>query len=150
LMLGGTFCLYGFIRKTVDVGPAQGFFVETLIIALPALAVELWLFKTGGAKFLGNTSDTALLIGCGALTSTALLFFAASLKRLRYSTAGLMQYISPTLVFLTAIFVFREPMDGWRLLSFAMVWLALAIYTIASLQGEGAKGPAKIEEPASL
>ena len=150
LMLGSTFCLYGFIRKTVDVGPAQGFFVETLIIALPALAVQAWLVHDGTARFGGTASDTLLLIGCGAMTATALLFFAASLKRLRYATAGLMQYISPTLVFLTAIFIFHEPMDGWKLLSFAMVWLALAIYTVSTLHAGNQARRAENSEPATL
>jgi chloramphenicol-sensitive protein RarD len=150
LMLGATFCLYGFIRKTVDVGPAPGFFIEVLIIAVPALFVEAWLFDAGEAKFLGTAPDTLLLMGCGAMTSAALLLFAASLKRIRYSTAGLMQYISPTLVFLTAVFVFGEPMDGWKLLSFALVWLALGIFTVSALTADRARRPAAEEEPATL
>jgi chloramphenicol-sensitive protein RarD len=72
-------------------------------------------------------------MGCGALTAGALLFFAAAIKRIRYSTAGLMQYISPSLVFLTAIFVFGEPMDFWRWLSFALLWGALAIYSYSAI-----------------
>ncbi len=64
-----------------------------------------------------------MLMGCGALTASALMLFAASIKRIRYSTAGLMQYISPSLVFLTAVFVFGEPMDKWKLLSFVIIWI---------------------------
>jgi chloramphenicol-sensitive protein RarD len=75
-----------------------------------------------------------MLMGCGLMTATSLLLFAAAIKRIRYSTAGLMQYISPTLVFLTAVFIFHEPMDGWKLLSFVIIWIALAIYTIAALR----------------
>jgi chloramphenicol-sensitive protein RarD len=67
------------------------------------------------------------------LTAAALMLFAMAIRRIRYSTAGLMQYISPSLVFLTAVFVFNEPLDGWRLLSFALVWIALAIYTASAI-----------------
>jgi chloramphenicol-sensitive protein RarD len=139
LMLGATFCLYGFIRKTVPVGPVEGFFVETIIIAGPALAYALWLAQAGEAAFLSGPRDTVLLVGCGVLTATSLLLFAAAIKRIRYSTAGLMQYISPSLVFLTAVFIFGEPMDAWRLASFVLIWTGLAIYTVAALREDRAR-----------
>ncbi len=136
LMLGGSFCLYGFLRKTIAVGPTQGFFIEVIIIAIPLLLLQFWLSKNGQAHFGTNFSDTALLIGCGVLTTTALVFFALSIKLLRYSTAGMLQYISPTLVFLTAIFMFNEPMDKWKLLSFVILWIGLVIYSYSSLMEE--------------
>jgi chloramphenicol-sensitive protein RarD len=139
LTLGGSFCLYGLLRKMVPVGPTQGFLVEALLIALPLLALEYHFFRTGEAKFGSDTFTTLMLIGCGFLTSGALIFFAASIKRIRYSTAGLLQYISPSLVFLTAVFVFGEPMDKWKLLSFVVIWMALFIYSWASLHEERAR-----------
>lgn len=150
LMLGATFCLYGFIRKTVDVGPVEGFFIEVLIIALPLLAAQYWLAVHGKAWFLSAPFETWMLIGCGALTAASLMLFAAAIKRIRYSTAGLMQYISPSLVFLTAVFVFKEPMDRWKLLSFVLIWLALAIYTISAIRADRARKIAANEEPATF
>jgi chloramphenicol-sensitive protein RarD len=84
------------------------------------------------AHFGGSADDTALLIGCGVLTTAALVFFALAIKLLRYSSAGMLQYISPTLVFLTAIFMFGEPIDGWKLLSFVVLWTGLAIYSYSA------------------
>jgi chloramphenicol-sensitive protein RarD len=139
LMLGGSFCIYGLLRKMIPVGATQGFFVEVLLIAPPLLIVEYWLMQKGLARFGTNTMDTLMLVGCGGLTAGALLFFAESLKRIRYSTAGILQYISPSLVFLTAIFMFGEPMDRWKLLSFACIWVALAIYSIAAIRNESSK-----------
>jgi chloramphenicol-sensitive protein RarD len=136
LMLASTFCLYGFLRKTIQVGPTQGFFIEVCIIAVPLLLVEFWLASKGETHFGGSMKDTLLLMGCGAMTTSALVFFAASIKLLRYSTAGLLQYISPTLVFLTAIFMFHEPMDKWKLLSFIILWIGLAIYSFSALLEE--------------
>jgi len=150
LMLGATFCLYGFIRKTVDVGPVEGFFLEVLIIALPLLATEYWLAVDGQAWFLSAPFETLMLIECGVLTSASLLFFAAAIKRIRYSTAGLMQYISPSLVFLTAVFIFKEPMDGWKLGSFLLIWIALSIYTISAIREDRARKIVANEEPATL
>lgn len=134
LMLGSTFCIYGLIRKTVDVGATQGFFIEVLLIFIPAVAIAVWLGETGQALFLTTPFYTLMLMGCGVLTAAALLFFALAVRRIRYSTAGLMQYISPSLVFLTAVFIFGEPMDFWRWLSFALLWVALGIYTWAALK----------------
>ncbi|MGB8313042.1 MAG: EamA family transporter RarD [Aestuariivirga sp.] len=136
LMLASTFCLYGFLRKTIAVGPTQGFFIEVCIIAIPLLLVQFWLVEHGEAHFGATTKDTLLLMGCGVMTSTALIFFAASVRLLRYSTAGLLQYISPTLVFLTAVFIFGEPMDRWKLLSFVILWIGLAIYSYSALRDE--------------
>ena len=136
LMLATTFCLYGFLRKTIAVGPTQGFFIEVCIIAIPLVLMQIWLVNRGEAHFGGATSDTLLLMGCGLMTTSALVFFALSIKLLRYSTAGLLQYISPTLVFLTAVFVFGEPMDRWKLLSFVVLWIGLAIYSWSALRDE--------------
>jgi chloramphenicol-sensitive protein RarD len=136
LMLAATFCLYGFLRKTIAVGPTQGFFIEVCIIAIPLLLMQFWLVGRGEAHFGGAASDTLLLMGCGLMTTTALVFFALSIKLLRYSTAGLLQYISPTLVFLTAVFVFGEPLDRWKLLSFIVLWIGLALYSWSALRDE--------------
>jgi chloramphenicol-sensitive protein RarD len=136
LSLAASFCLYGLLRKTIAIGPVEGFFVETLVLVLPLLCLEFWLKDNDGIHFGGNIFDTLMLLGCGALTAGALIFYAASLKRLRYSTAGLIQYMSPTLVFLTAVFVFHEHMDKWKLISFAIIWVALVIYTVSSLREE--------------
>jgi chloramphenicol-sensitive protein RarD len=136
LMLGGTFCIYGLLRKMVPVGPTQGFFVEILLLALPLIALEYWLLSNGQGKFGGTSFDTWMLAGCGALTSGALIFFSASLKLIRYSTAGMLQYLSPSIVFLTAVYILGEPMNILRLASFALIWIGLGIYTWAMLQTE--------------
>ena len=144
LTLGGSFCIYGLIRKTVPVGATQGFMVEIVLIFVPMLMLEAWLYSNGETHFGRNTLDTLLLVGCGAFTTGALVFYAASLKRIRYSTAGVLQYLSPTLVFLTAVFMFGEHMDRWKLLSFGFIWVALAIYTVAALR-EDARQKADIK-----
>lgn len=146
LMLGGSFCLYGFLRKTIPVGPTQGFFVEVLLIAAPLMALQVWLTEKGVAQFGQGVSVSLLLVGCGILTTTALVFFALSIKLIRYSTAGMLQYISPTLVFLTAIFIFGEHMSGLKLLSFVILWVALAIYSWSAISEERGRRAAELGE----
>jgi chloramphenicol-sensitive protein RarD len=106
---------------------------------VPLLLAQIWFLKNGTAHFASNGFDTAMLMGCGAWTTGALVFFAASLKRIRYSTAGILQYVSPTLVFLTAIFMFGEHIDRWKLLSFALIWVGLAIYSVSAIREDRLK-----------
>ncbi len=136
LTLASTFCLYGFLRKTIPVGATQGFFIEILIASVPLLLLQFWLVDQGTAKFGTSAYNTLMLMGCGAMTSAALMLFAGSIKRLRYSTVGLLQYISPSLVFLTAVFVFGEPIDAWKLMSFVLIWMALAVFSFSALRDE--------------
>jgi chloramphenicol-sensitive protein RarD len=145
LMLAATFCLYGFLRKTIPVGPTQGFLIEVAIIALPLLGAQAWLYSRGGAHFGTSTFDTAMLIGCGVMTAVSLMLFAASIRRIRYSTAGLLQYISPSLVFLTAVFVFGEPMSVPKLVSFVIIWVALAIFSVAAIREDRGRRAAAAE-----
>jgi len=130
LALAGTFAVYGFLRKTLPIGPSQGFFLEVLILSLPALGYIIWLQARGEGHFLlSEPGDIGLLLACGPVTAVPLLLYAFGAKLLRLSTIGLMQYMAPTIIFLLAVFVFDEPFDGVRVLAFALIWLALAIYT---------------------
>jgi len=144
-MLAASFCLYGFLRKTIPVGPTQGFFIEVAIIAVPMLAAQGWLVSKGEAHFGGTRFDTLMLMGCGVMTTASLVLFAAAIRRIRYSTAGLMQYISPSLVFLTAVFIFGEPLSPWKLLSFVIIWAALAIFSVSAIRDE--RGRQRVAEP---
>jgi chloramphenicol-sensitive protein RarD len=130
LVLALSFALYGFFRKTLPIGPSQGFFLEVLILCVPALLYLVWLELRGEAHFLPTEpGNMALLIGCGPATAVPLLLYGFGAKLLKLSTLGIMQYIAPTMVFLIAVFVFGEPFGGMRALAFALIWVALAIYS---------------------
>lgn len=136
LLLAGTFTAYGYVRKTVAIGPVQGFLVESLLLSAPGLAIVLWLSAEGEGHFLSDWTSTLLLVGCGPMTALPLMWFAAAARRLRFSTLGILQYIAPTGLFLTAIFAFDEPVTGYRLVAFALIWTALAIYTFEARRAE--------------
>ncbi|MHA7884185.1 EamA family transporter RarD [Nitratireductor rhodophyticola] len=135
LSLAFSFAAYGILRKTLPIGPSQGFFLEVLILALPALGYLIWLGASGEAHFtLSNPADIALLIGCGPVTAIPLILFAMGAKLLRYSTIGIMQYTAPTMIFLIAVFVFKEPFGGVKAVAFALIWAALALYSWSMLR----------------
>lgn len=134
LSLAATFCLYGYMRKIMKVGPVEAFVVEVSLALIPLLAVNYWLSAHGELHFGHDIFSTLMLMGLGVFTAGALLFYSSSLKLIRYSTAGLLQYLSPSLVFLTAIIYFGERLDIWKFTGFAIIWLALVIYTVSIVQ----------------
>ena len=130
LVLAGSFAIYGFLRKTLPIGPSQGFFLEVLILSVPALAYVIWLQATGVSHFVASQPrDMLLLLACGPATAVPLLLYGFGAKLLKLSTIGIMQYIAPTGIFLIAVFVFGEPFGMVRAAAFALIWVALAIYT---------------------
>ncbi len=127
-----TWGIYAYLKKSLPIGPNQGFFLEVLLMTPVALGYAVWLQATGQSHFLaGSTSDTLLLLGCGIVTAVPLMIYANGAKLLRLSTIGIMQYTAPTIIFLTAVFLFGEPFGKARMIAFPMIWLALAVYTWA-------------------
>ncbi len=130
LALAITFAIYGYLRKTLPIGPSQGFFLEVLILCVPCLIYIVWLQLDGTGHFLPSQPvDFFLLLACGPITATPLLFYAFGAKLLRLSTLGLMQYMAPTMVLILAVFVFGEPFHMIHAVAFGLIWLALIIYS---------------------
>ena len=141
LLLAASFTIYGYLRKIMPAGPLEGLFVETIVLFPLALGLLFILWKWGGAplKFSNDGYYTAVLMASGPVTVAPLLFFAAGARRIRLSTLGLMQYIAPTLMFLTAVFIFGDPLDTNHLIAFALIWTALAIYSQDAIRRERAQ-----------
>lgn len=139
LALTLTWGFYALFKKTLPIGPTQGFFLEVLILTPPALAFALWLSVQGKGHFLAQSwHDTGLLAFAGIATAVPLLIYAAGAKLLRLSTIAIMQYIAPTMIFVIAVFAFNEPFDLVRLAAFILIWTALALYSWSMLSARAA------------
>lgn len=126
---------YAYFKKSLPLGPNQGFTLEVILLTPFALAWMVWLLASGQAIFLnGDSTTTALLVGAGVVTAVPLMVYANGAKLLRLATIGIMQYITPTLIFLTAVFAFGEPFGQARAIAFPMIWAALAMYTYALIR----------------
>ena len=124
--------LYAYFKKSLPVGPNQGFLLEVLILTPPALGFVTYLVLRGEGHFAtGNPVDSWLLLGCGVVTAVPLMIYANGAKLLRLSTIGMLQYIAPTMIFLIAVFVFDEPFGQARMIAFPLIWLALGFYSFA-------------------
>ena len=141
LALAISFGLYGYVRKIAPVAAAPGFLAETLIMLPLALG---WLVYVGQRDGLAHFAEPELvwLIVIGPATGAALIFFTHAAQRLRLTTLGIFQYLAPSLQFLTAVFIFGEPLDAVRLVSFSLIWLSLIIFTWDSWRRQRAALPA--------
>jgi chloramphenicol-sensitive protein RarD len=152
LALAFSFATYGLVKKRIGIPAAESLGVETAVISVPALAYLGWLTATGGSSFGAHGAGHALLlIASGPITAIPLLFFAAAASRLPLSTVGLLQYLTPSLQFASGVLVFHEPLPAARLAGFALVWLALVVFTAESIRHSrrsrtavGAAGPATV------
>jgi chloramphenicol-sensitive protein RarD len=141
LTLAATFGAYGLLKKLVRVEAAPGLFVETLVTLVPALVVLGVLYGTGrGTAGSEGTGHLLLLMASGVATAVPLLLFAAAAHRIPLSTVGLLQYVTPLMQLAIGVFVFSEPMPPVRLAGFAIVWAALAVFTLDSLRSARAAG----------
>jgi chloramphenicol-sensitive protein RarD len=135
-----TWGFYAYFKRRLPIGPNQGFLLEVLLLSPLALAGIVWFTATGTGHFTASPTDTALLVGTGIVTAVPLILYAYGAKGLRLSTIGMLQYVSPTLILLTALFVFDESFGTARSIAFPMIWGALAIFTLALVR-EGRRQP---------
>ena len=141
LALAVTFAVYGYLRKTLPIGPSQGFFLEVLILSPPCLAYVAWLAWSGEGHLFAGGRDFWLLLLAGPVTAVPLILYAFGAKLLRISTIGIMQYIAPTMIALIAVFAFGEPFGTGRMIAFGLIWTALALYTWSMFAGKAADTP---------
>lgn len=134
LGLAFSFGFYGFFRKTAKVGSASGLFVETLVLVpLALLYLGYVLVRDHGPGTMAEPFNLTLLVLTGPATAMPLLLFAFAVQRLRLTTIGMLQYIGPTIQFLLAIFVLGEAINATQLVSFALIWVSLVVYSADSV-----------------
>ncbi|MER6753465.1 EamA family transporter RarD [Micromonospora echinofusca] len=135
LVLAFSFAGYGLAKKQLGLPAAEGLFVESAVLALPALAYVGWLTATGDGTF-GQVSvgHTLLLVSAGAATAIPLLLFAGAANRLPLTGLGMIQYLAPILQLGCGVLIFHEPMPPARLAGFALVWAALIVFTVDAVR----------------
>ena len=130
LSLAGSFAVYGLLRKKLPIESLPGLLLEALIL-LPVALVYWWLMApSNSSDFVANDWHTnVLLISAGVITTLPLLCFTGAAKRLQYTTLGFFQYIGPSLMFVLAVVFYGEVFSAERIVTFACIWSALAIFS---------------------
>ncbi len=127
LVLAISWGSYSLIKKSLNLGALETLSLETLFAFLPNLVFILIIQGNGSAEFGSTWTISILLFGAGAATVIPLLLFNGSTTRLPLSTVGLLQYITPTIMFVIGIYVNNEDISTTKVLGFAFIWLALAV-----------------------
>jgi len=145
LVLAFSFGLYGLVKKKVGVSltAMRGLALETAIIAPVAAGIIAWTLHNGTSTFGSvSTGHTLLLLSNGVVTAIPLLLFAAAARRVPLVTIGLIQFVTPVIQLLVALYVLEEHMSGERWIGFAIVWVALIILSIDMLRRRRRARPA--------
>lgn len=139
LALAGSFALYGLAKKAVKLDALLGLTWETMIV-LPLAIIYLGFLQTRGTGTFTHLPVLKMLflLLSGPATALPLFWFGKATRLLPLSLVGFIQYIAPTTSLLLAIFVFGEPFDASQFISFSFIWLALVVYSAASLAGSRA------------
>lgn len=136
LLLAASFGSYSLVKKRLGLPPAEGLFVESSVLAVPALVYLGFLTASGDATF-GHVSagHTALMVFSGVATAIPLLLFAGAANRVPMVGIGILQYVAPIIQLACGLLIYHEPMPAARLAGFGLVWVALIIFTVDALRG---------------
>ncbi len=131
LTLCFSFGLYGLLRKVSGAASIPGLFLETTVIAPFALGTLLYLEHKQRLHFgFAAPGLSFLLISTGIVTGVPLLWFAHAARHLRLTTLGFLQYLAPSCTFFLGLFAFHEPFRQGQMVTFGLIWIALAIFTV--------------------
>ena len=134
IILPASFAIYGLLKKKLAVPSMEGLFVETMLLFPFALLYALFLCGSGRGEF-GLNHLAPIFIFSGIVTVLPLITFNLAAQKLKLSTLGFMQYISPSMQILIAVFMYGENLDIYKMISFIIIWISIAIVSIDSLKG---------------
>ena len=135
LALGGSFAIYGLLRKQMSTNAVPGLFIEVLLLMPFTLLVMAWLHSNGDAVYLNFDLNTDVLLMLGGLiTVVPLALFTAGTRLLPMSTVGILFYVTPSLQFFSGILILDEPFNLNKLIGFAGIWIGLAIFSVNLLR----------------
>ncbi|MEP6981292.1 MAG: EamA family transporter RarD [Nakamurella sp.] len=142
LTLAVSFALYGLVKKVVPLAATESLTAEALVLAPAALAFLAWLQLAGRSSLTGNGTGHVLLLAAGGLvTIVPLVAFAVAAQTLPLSVVGFLQYVTPTMQFLLGVFWAHEHMAPSRWVGFAIIWAALAVYSVDAVRHSRSSRP---------
>ncbi|MDT7708466.1 MAG: chloramphenicol-sensitive protein RarD [Pseudonocardiales bacterium] len=131
LTLAASFGTYGLIKRTVPLSATGSVTAEGLVLGPIAVAVIVWFQVAGGGTMVGHGPvHLLLLIAAGPVTAIPLLLYGVAARRVPLSTIGVLMYLNPILQFVWGVFVVHEAMPATRWIGFALVWVALTVFTV--------------------
>lgn len=135
LLLAGSFGTYGLIKKGMAISSDESLFMETILVSPVAVAFLIYSEMNGmGASGILNGAEWVLLPMAGIVTAIPLLVYSAGVQKIPFYLAGMIMYLNPTIQFFLGVFLYKEPIDMDRIVSFAVIWAGILIMTIGNLR----------------
>ncbi len=138
IVLPASFGLYGLLRKKANVGASVGLTFEMLFLLPLCVLLLLWLGREGRGVFLADGTmpwvSIAMVFG-GLVTIVPLICFTNAVRLLPLSTVGLLQYTAPTGQLILSVIFFNETFTPMKFAAFAIIWIAISIYTFDMIRG---------------
>ncbi|MCO1576354.1 EamA family transporter RarD [Crossiella sp. SN42] len=149
LVLAASFGTYGLLKKTTKLAAVDSLTAESVVLGPPAIVFLIWLGLAGQGTFLGaGTAHDVLLAVTGPITALPLLLFNVAARRVSMTTLGILQYLAPILQFAWGVLVMREPMSPGRWTGFALVWVAVLVFTVDGVRAARATRAATLRSRA--
>jgi len=134
LALPLSFGMYGLLRKKIDIDAYSGLLIEGMTLVPISLGYLIYLYSNESMMFMQEGLKLKFLLPfCGVVSLVPLMLFTAGVRRIPYSTIGILQYTAPTLSFLSSIFLFREDLDPVQFAAFIFIWISLLIFSVEGI-----------------
>lgn len=131
LLMAFTFGFYGLRKTRSELGPVRALAMETGLLLPLVLGALIFLYTTSRATVdLTQTVPLLWMISAGFITVTPLLLFAYGAKRIQLTTIGVFQFLAPSITFFVGVFIYGEPFTPSKMITFSLIWVALAIYLV--------------------
>ena len=132
LAIALTFGLYGLVKKKLLIHPFTSIAFEAWLVVPLAIIYTTYIDTSSWTAFQHDSFTAALFVGSGLTTSVPLVLFSYGARLLPLNLLGFLQYLSPTIALLIAIFYFGESFDTNKMIAFSFIWVALGIYTVSN------------------
>lgn len=134
LTIGFCFSFYGIFKKKIPGDPVVMQTLEIMMLLPFSVCFLGWSYMHGhGHIFLVDNHIDLLLIATGVITVLPLWWYSRAAKQLPMIGLGFLQFVPPSCNFLLAIFVYKEPMDNYKMMVFALIWIGLLIFMGAAI-----------------
>lgn len=146
LGLAFSFGMYGLLKKVIGAGAIESLTTETAILLPIAIAVLALAETSGSAAFAQDgLGISVLLLLLGPITAVPLLAFGGAATRVPLSVLGLVQYLTPTAIFILGVTFFDENVPSGAWVGFSVIWFALIVFSIDALRASRAGRPGHVE-----
>ena len=129
LIVAFSWSFYNLLRKKVSVETDIGLLIESLFI-LPVILISFYFIIQNNVNDfdISNPKLMFVFMLAGPMTVIPLYLYVRGVELCGLGPTGMIFYITPTLQFLLGYFLYNEPLNIEKLISFIFIWIAVFIY----------------------